>query len=61
MTSDEYSILIESISSCAIEGNKFAIALLKLRKENPKLFLEKLEELNLQTQPKTKTTENGGD
>jgi len=42
----EYSLLIESLASCAIEGNKFAIELLKLRETNPKLFLVKLEEFH---------------
>ena len=34
----DYFILIEALSSCAIEGNKYAIEMLRLEKEDPKKF-----------------------
>jgi hypothetical protein len=40
-----YFIIIESLSSCAIEGNKFAIEMLRLERDDPKKFWEKAAEL----------------
>ena len=42
MTSDDITIVIESLASCAIEGNKVAIELLELRKKDYKAFLIEL-------------------
>jgi hypothetical protein len=37
---NDIHLLIESLSSCAIEGNEYAIELLELRKTNYSQFLQ---------------------
>jgi len=44
MTINDYSLYIEALASCAIEGNQFAIEMLDLRDKDPKAFLIRLEE-----------------
>jgi len=43
----KYQLALESLHSCAIENNEWAIQMLKLQKQNPKKFLEQLIESGL--------------
>jgi len=44
MTSGDISMYIEALSSCAIEGNAFAIEMLELRDKDPEAFMVRLGE-----------------
>ena len=47
LTSDEERMWRASLANCAIEGNKFAIDLLRLRDVDPVRYLQELEEFVL--------------
>lgn len=44
---EDYWILIEALSSCAIEGNKWAEEMLTLSKADPEKFMDKMVEKGL--------------
>ena len=44
MEISDYSLYIEALASCAIEGNTFAREMLELREKDPKAFMVRLDE-----------------
>lgn len=47
MRISDYFLVVGALSSCAIEGNQFAIEMLELRESDPEKFLAKLIESGL--------------
>lgn len=42
----DMNLIVDALSSCAIDGNEWAISILKLRDSNPNKFIEELNKLS---------------